>query len=89
MKAEAMREQGFAVDFQQNSSPRPSVRLRTEGKKKVSEIIVWDDANTHEAIVDLTSGDFIHERDGYRLQSDWAHQLADFFVLAGDESSNT
>ena len=78
-KAEALREKGFSVELQHHDAERSSIRLRAESTVRLGELTVWDDGMAHEAVLDLASGDFIHERDGFQLDGDWPVQLGAFF----------
>lgn len=78
-KAHMLRERGYIVELQLNDHERSSIRLRVESNTRVGELTVWNDGMSHEAVVDLPSGDFIHERDGFQLADGWASDLELFF----------
>lgn len=82
-KADALRRDGFSVDIQSNAISRRSIRLRAEKNSLAGELTVWDDGSAHEAVLDLKSGEFIHEKDGFSLEGDWPNQLQMFFSRTG------
>jgi hypothetical protein len=80
LKSRVLREEGYTVEIQHNNEVRPSIRLRAERVNRVGELTVWNDGAVSEAVIDLKAGDFVHMRDGNRLDSDWENQLRVFFL---------
>ena len=79
-RAAALQDAGMSVEFQRQDGPRASVRLRAESLARIGELTVWSDGTAHEAVLDLSSGNFVYERDGTQLEGDDSGQLAIFFA---------
>ena len=80
-KSEILRRSGSTIEFQVNETSRASVRLRVENGRQLGELTVWDDGAAHMAVLDLTSGGFVFERDGVSLAgASPSSELNEFFA---------
>ena len=83
-KSGTLRAAGATVEFDVHETPRASARLRVERGMRLGELTVWEDGSAHMAVINLSSGDFVFERDGVSLvEAASPSGLEEFFEQLG------